>query len=68
MEGLPNTSLSLDCDNILLYAIIGLCPKIRAQTREPIQGNMRQWGVLAVSDYVRADWEDDMEPGGARRD
>ena len=31
---------------------------------EPIWSSMRRaWGVLAVSDYVWADWEDDMEPG-----
>ena len=31
---------------------------------EPIWSSMRRaWGVLA--DYVRADWEDDMEPRAA---
>ena len=45
--------------------LLGRVPKY-----EHRQGNLYgaardAWGVLAVSSYVRADWEDDMEPGPA---
>ena len=42
---------------------LGGVPKYERRQGSLYGARRDAWGVLAVSDYVRADWEDDMEPG-----
>ena len=45
--------------------LLGRVPKYEHRQGIPYGAAWDAWGVLAVSGFVRVDWEDDMEPGAA---